>query len=317
MSSPPSISYFQTFFVGLVTLGTVCMSPSQIYPSHSIDTLLLRFFASLLPSMPRVFSNPFRRSHSWIGISLTFFYLCWNLYQKDWEISAPDVVWMEFDCHWTWSPQHSQRRHVCRQVGWVQSSSWSWHWVRTAVIFELLYLIFFASCEFATTIFPVQAPLPVTLNAPSMAFLLFIRTFASVSLDHTFLNTRKLTNNKIWGITIGSTVLENRLKSLLPNSLLSQLPRGVSVTYALIPQISSLSPPVAELVREAFAKSLRLFWHVFIGIAGLGLVSSLFMKGVPLPSFTDEKWDIQQNLERAADADAEIVNEKVSAKEKS
>ena len=38
------------------------------------------------------------------------------------------------------------------------------------------------SFEYSTTVFPVQAPLPVSQNAPALAFLQFLRSFAGVRI---------------------------------------------------------------------------------------------------------------------------------------
>ncbi|KAL0960432.1 hypothetical protein HGRIS_005475 [Hohenbuehelia grisea] len=128
--------------------------------------------------------------------------------------------------------------------------------------------------EYSTTVFPVQAPLPVTLNASSLAFLLFIRSFATV-----------------WGVTIGSAVLQNQIKSRLSQEFVSQFPEGVSIAYSIIPTIPSLSDTLRITVQTAFADSLSVFWEVLIGIAGMGLLSSLLMRGLPLSALTDEKWN--------------------------
>ncbi|KAL0958478.1 hypothetical protein HGRIS_000617 [Hohenbuehelia grisea] len=140
--------------------------------------------------------------------------------------------------------------------------------------------------EYSTTVFPVQAPLPVTLNAPSLAFLLFVRSFATV-----------------WGVTIGSTVLQNQLKRRLA-LLTSQLPhasQGGSYAYSIIPIIPNLAPELQVTIRNAFADSLRVFWQVLIGIAGLGALSSLLMKGLPLSTQTDEQWHIKESEQDGLD----------------
>ncbi|KAJ8518245.1 hypothetical protein ONZ45_g4681 [Pleurotus djamor] len=144
--------------------------------------------------------------------------------------------------------------------------------------------------EYSTTVFPVQAPLPVTLNAPSLAFLLFVRSFATV-----------------WGVTIGSTVLQNELKKRL-SLLASQLPgstQGGSYAYSIIPVIPHLPSDLRDTVRFAFADSLRVFWQVLIGIAGLGLLSSFLMKGLPLSTQTDEQWHIKEDKR---DSDTEVAD---------
>ncbi len=45
------------------------------------------------------------------------------------------------------------------------------------------------SCEYSTTVFPIQAPLPVSQNAHALAFLQFLRSFAGVSCHSSRLRT--------------------------------------------------------------------------------------------------------------------------------
>ncbi|OBZ67783.1 putative transporter C3H1.06c [Grifola frondosa] len=131
--------------------------------------------------------------------------------------------------------------------------------------------------EYSTTMFPIQAPLPVSENAHALAFMMFVRSFAGV-----------------WGVTIGSTVLQNELKRRVPASFLQKFPGGAAIAYALIPQVPSLPQPLKESVQVAFAGSLDVLWQVLIGIAGMGLLSSLFMKGLPLHTSLDEEWAMDE-----------------------
>lgn len=48
-------------------------------------------------------------------------------------------------------------------------------------------------------------------------------------------------------------------------------------------------------MRDAFATSLATLWRVLIGFAGVGLLVSFFMEGVPLHSEKDEKWALQDS----------------------
>jgi hypothetical protein len=95
--------------------------------------------------------------------------------------------------------------------------------------------------------------------------------------------------NKIWGITIGSTILTNRLKANLPLEFLAQFPGGVDLVYSVIPEIRTLPYPIKDQIREAFGQSLRPIWYTFVGIYAIGLVASLFMRDVPLHNYVDEK----------------------------
>ncbi|KAL0575078.1 hypothetical protein V5O48_006881 [Marasmius crinis-equi] len=144
--------------------------------------------------------------------------------------------------------------------------------------------------NYSTTVFPIQAPLSPSLNAPALSFFQFCRNFSGV-----------------WGVTIGSAVLQNELSSRLPSSFLASFPQGVSVAYAAIPKIQELDDPLAQAaVRASFASSLRVLWEVLIGIAGMGALSSLFMRGLVLHKFKDEKWAKKPGMQAEPSKDSEI-----------
>ena len=46
-------------------------------------------------------------------------------------------------------------------------------------------------------------------------------------------------------------------------------------------------------MRDAFATSLATLWRILIVFAGVGLLVSFLMEGVPLHSEKDEKWALQ------------------------
>jgi hypothetical protein len=96
-------------------------------------------------------------------------------------------------------------------------------------------------------------------------------------------------------------VLQNELKTRVPADVLAQIPGAVagSLQYALIPVIRDLPGPIRDDVRAAFAESLRVVWRVFVGVAVLGLLSSTFMRGLPLHTATDARWSIQERPRRA------------------
>jgi len=150
-----------------------------------------------------------------------------------------------------------------------------------------------AGCGILYTVsyFPVLAPLHVSLNAPALAFFSFGRSFAAV-----------------WGITIGSTILQNQLLSRLPASVLVSITSSTSTSssaqaadlaYAIIPLIRTLSEPTRHEVQVAFAGSIAVIWKVMTGLLGLGLLSSLFMAGLPLQNVVDEKWTAGVTVEEA------------------
>ncbi|KAJ7074727.1 MFS general substrate transporter [Mycena amicta] len=127
--------------------------------------------------------------------------------------------------------------------------------------------------EYSTTMFPVQAPLPLSQNARALAFLTFVSSFAGV-----------------WGLTIGGTILNNQLAARLP----SWAPPEAYHAYSLGRQVARFPPEV----QKAFAESLGVMWGVLAGLAGVGLVASLCMKGLPLHSRLDENWTLQDRERR-------------------
>ncbi|KAN0082553.1 Major facilitator superfamily domain containing protein [Tylopilus felleus] len=132
----------------------------------------------------------------------------------------------------------------------------------------------------ATPMYPIQASLPVTQNATSMTFMWFIRSFASV-----------------WGITIGSTILQNELAKKLSPSFIASLPQGTGIMYALIPKLSTFPPQTLSEIRVAFADSLAVLWRVLAAISGIGLLVSLFMRGLPLHDTLDADWVLKDEKE--------------------
>ena len=72
-----------------------------------------------------------------------------------------------------------------------------------------------------------------------------------------------------------------------------QFPQGIAIAYTSIPVIGSLNEPLKRQVREAFAQSIGVIWKVNVGIAGLGFLSSLAIKGLRLHTDVDEKWGLE------------------------
>jgi hypothetical protein len=146
----------------------------------------------------------------------------------------------------------------------------------------------------ACTYFPVLSPLPVTLNAQALALFAFLRAMA-----------------QIWGIAFGSAILTNRLVVHLPDQYVSVAAGGIEKVYALIPEIPNLRQPLKSEVQYAFGESLRPIWYAWAGISFLGLLSSLLMRDVPLHSYIDEQW----MLEDRATGEKSISSERQSGDE--
>ncbi|KAJ7822176.1 Mfs1.2 [Mycena olivaceomarginata] len=145
--------------------------------------------------------------------------------------------------------------------------------------------------------FPILAPLPITSSAQALAFYNYVRALAQT-----------------WGVTIGSTVLQNQLKKRLPLGFSQLFPEGIEIAYAAIPQIQGLPQPLKDQVRVAFAQSLSKLWELHIGLAGLGLLASLLMRGLPLHTQLDKKWEMGNNdpdvPENGGSSTAQFANNK-------
>ena len=52
--------------------------------------------------------------------------------------------------------------------------------------------------------------------------------------------------------------------------------------YAIIPEVASLSEPLKDQIRAAFAESMKVLWEIMTAVAGIGLSTALMMKELPL-----------------------------------
>jgi hypothetical protein len=120
---------------------------------------------------------------------------------------------------------------------------------------------------------------------------------------------------QVFGIAIGSTILQNKLTDLLPVEFASQFGEGGEIAYAAIPYIKALyvaslflvllaesdlflensDEPLRSVVRAAFSDSIKVIWQTMIGIAGLGFVVSLAIQQMDLATVTDEEnWGLKE-----------------------
>ncbi|GAA6063797.1 hypothetical protein JCM10212_005960 [Sporobolomyces blumeae] len=152
-----------------------------------------------------------------------------------------------------------------------------------------------AGMLYSSTNFAVLAPLKPSQQPFASAFFGLIRAFGQVC-----------------GISVGSSVLQNRLNKTLPSDVVANLGGGGGaggggeIAFAAIPLIKNLPEPVRSQVREAFADSTRTIWQVMIGVAGLALVVALTFKSIPLSKEKDEAWGL-------ADDEAEKKSDGVKA----
>ncbi|KAG8851843.1 hypothetical protein FRB96_009027 [Tulasnella sp. 330] len=131
---------------------------------------------------------------------------------------------------------------------------------------------------YAGPTFPVLAPLPTSEAAHALALFAFVRNFAQT-----------------FGVTIGSTILQNSLKQKLPAAFMETVSsQGAEIAYSIIPVVGSLSESLQSQVQDAFAGSVQVIWRVMIGLSAAGLVCVLMMH-----EMTDKDWGLAERQARA------------------
>jgi len=149
--------------------------------------------------------------------------------------------------------------------------------------------------------FPVLAPLPNTSAPLALSFFTFVRQFSI-----------------IWGITVGGAILQNSLKSRLPPSFEAAFPGGsASLALGVIPELKNLPPASLQEIRNAYAASLQIVWIAMTGLAGVGLLSSLMMRGLPLHAVTDKDWGIVDEQRNGVTSSDEILSKNEGDKRRS
>ncbi|GAA6020017.1 hypothetical protein JCM10207_006760 [Rhodosporidiobolus poonsookiae] len=137
-------------------------------------------------------------------------------------------------------------------------------WASFGVIISIGLGLLYPSVQF-----PTLAPLRPSQQPAAVAFFGFVRSFGQV-----------------FGIAIGSTVLQNELAKKLPEQFAEQFGHG-EIAFAAIPYIKGLDEPLRTLVRAAFADSIKVIWQVLIGVAGLGFLLSLGVQQMKMATETD------------------------------
>lgn len=89
-------------------------------------------------------------------------------------------------------------------------------------------------------------------------------------------------------------MVDNQLRTRLPTTFTSLFPGSVDLAYSIIPLIPSMEQPLKGQVQVAFADSLIVVWQVLIGISGMGMLSALLMKGLPLHGAVDKEWTLKE-----------------------
>ncbi|EMD39089.1 hypothetical protein CERSUDRAFT_104356 [Gelatoporia subvermispora B] len=149
---------------------------------------------------------------------------------------------------------------------------------------------------FSATIFPVLAPVPVTMAAPALAFFAFTRAFAQT-----------------WGLTISSTILQNQLQKNLPVAFTSMFPDGQELAFAAIPTIGNLPEPLRSEVRASFAKSMSIIWKSMIGLCAIGFISLILLQEVEMKVEKDNTFGLHnEGSEPGSSTASTIQGEHVS-----
>lgn len=145
--------------------------------------------------------------------------------------------------------------------------------------------------------FALLAPLAVEDNAHALALMSYLRTFGQcvvLLLNTPFSLLTDYNSIRTFGVTLGTTILQNGLKSRLPSTFLSQFPSGAEISYAIIPLIKSLPDPVLRAqVKAAFAGSISVIWLWVVGLAAAGLIATLPMRQWSLATTLDGNWGLE------------------------
>lgn len=90
---------------------------------------------------------------------------------------------------------------------------------------------------------------------------------------------------------MGGTILQSSLGRRLESTDLTFW--GGEIVQ-LIPLMTGLEGQALLDVRHAFVRGLATLWHVMAGVSGLGLLASLFMRHVDLPTAVDSDWGMKE-----------------------
>lgn len=140
---------------------------------------------------------------------------------------------------------------------------------------------------YAAPTYPVLAPLPITETAHALALFAFVRNLAQT-----------------FGVTIGSTILQNELSKKLPPAFLETVSsQGAEIAYAVIPVVGNLPEPLRMQVRVAFAESVQMIWKVMIGVSVVGFISIIGMKEIKMAEVTDQDWGLEERQAKEGDVE--------------
>lgn len=150
----------------------------------------------------------------------------------------------------------------------------------------------------ATPMYPIQAPLPVTQNAPALAFMWFLRSFASVSSSTSLpfivcmSSGAALVCRRCGVLPLGAPSCKTSSQRDFLHGLFGLSHKGLlSCTHLFLsslPSVRRLCPK-----SESRLRAVSLFYGEFWLLFGVGFLALLFMKGLPLPNLLDANWTLK------------------------
>ncbi|KAF7310094.1 Iron permease [Mycena indigotica] len=78
-------------------------------------------------------------------------------------------------------------------------------------------------------------------------------------------------------------------------------PAGFEIAYAAIPVIRTLDAPLKTEVQAAFAESMAAVWQTMTGISGIGLLSCLLLREIPMVQGIDETYALKEENAKVND----------------
>ena len=201
--------------------------------------------------------------------------------QQDGSLQVANRRRVGVDDNWSRIDDSVESGFEQRRMEWVVSQNYSpidcCDIVLSAVVFRSPIIVGFgAGILYSSTNFSVLAPLKPSQQPQGSAFYALVRAAGQVV-----------------GISIGSTILQNRLAETLPSAFAAKFGGG-EIAFAAIPVIKNLSEPLRSQVRSAFADSIRTIWIVTTGIAGVALLLSLSIQNIPLTREKDEAFGFSE-----------------------
>lgn len=150
----------------------------------------------------------------------------------------------------------------------------TWQWVLFQVVAG-----YGIGALFALTLPPIQASLPVEELAHATATFSFCRSFGSV-----------------WGIALGTnvfiTIVNDKLDKI-PG--LKELGLTGSTALGFSTELGKLPEQLRQPAQDAYMSSLYKSFLVFVPLAFVGLLISLFVQELPLPDFNDSKHGLRES----------------------